>query len=57
MIGKNKKVLLLKEASFKGIRADLLGKIWKVFDISNEPTIANAIVAWMVDLGIARVKA
>jgi len=57
MLAKNKKLLLLKENSFGNIRADLLGRLWKNFDIKNMQTLKSAIQAWIgVDLGITRIK-
>ncbi len=56
MLAKGKKVLLLKEKSFKNINADILGKIWKEFDIDNPTTVKKAIQSWMIDLGIPQIK-
>lgn len=56
MLAKRKKVLLLKQKSFVNIRADILGKIWKEFDVDNEDSIETAIRAWMIDLGFPQLK-
>ena len=57
MLAKGKRVLLLKEKSFRNIRADILGKIWKEFEFDDHKSIKKAIQKWMVDLGITRIKA
>jgi len=57
MMAKGKKVLLLKEKTFQNINADILGKIWKEFDIDDPNTVKKAIQSWMVDLGIPQIKA
>jgi hypothetical protein len=56
MLAKGKQVLLLKEKSFKNIRADILGKIWKEFEIGKKGSIERAIQGWMVDLGSKQIK-
>jgi len=56
MLAKEKKVHLLKEKSFKNIRADILGKIWTEFDIDREKSVREAIQRWMVDLRKPRIK-
>ena len=55
-LAKNKKILLLKEKSFNNIKADILGKMWKEFEIDNIESIRKAISNWMVDLGQQRIK-
>lgn len=57
MLALGNRVLLLKEKSFTNIRADILGKIWREFEFDDIGSIKNAITAWMVDLGIPRIKA
>ena len=57
MLAKGKRLLLLKERSFKNIRADILGKMWKEFEIDKKESIEKAIQNWMVDLGLTRIKA
>ena len=54
MLAKSKRLLLLKEKSFENIRADILGKIWKEFELDKSKSIKKAIQAWMVDLGLAK---
>lgn len=57
MLAQRKQILLLKEKSFLNIRADILGKLWKEFEIDKKESIQKAIQNWMVDLVITRIKA
>jgi hypothetical protein len=51
-----RKILLLKEKSFTNIQADLVGKLWKEFDIDDVESIKTAIRNWMNSLRIQRIK-
>jgi len=50
MGGLGKRVLLLKDIGFTKIASDLLGKLWKEFDINDLQTLKPALEQWMVDL-------
>lgn len=50
MFGINKEVCLLKECSLKSLHTDIIGRIYKEFDIQDiEHTIANNLTQWCAD--------
>lgn len=56
MLAKGKRVLLLKEKSFKNIRGDLIGTLWQEFEFGDSESMKKAIHDWMVDLDIKPIK-
>jgi hypothetical protein len=53
MLGLKKRVLLLKDKSLKSLHADLVGKLYKPFDVLNPAgTIPAQMEQWMEDKGL-----
>ena len=53
--GLGKRALLLKDKRFTKIAVDLLGKLWKEFDIDHLETVKKCVENWMVDLKKAKI--
>lgn len=53
MMGHKKKVLLLKDKNLKLLQADLVGRLYREFDVLNpDKTIPSQIESWMEDKGL-----
>lgn len=50
MLALNKKVCLLKEKTLKNLPTDIVGKLYKTFDLNNlEESIENSLIKWIND--------
>ena len=55
MIGRGKRILLLKEKSLDSLPTDITGRLYKEFDSSRiRETIPKRVVEWLRDTGVAK---
>jgi hypothetical protein len=55
MLAKNAQVLLLKELGVPTLHADLVGALYKKFDLTRlEPSMREAVRLWLRDIGVAK---
>lgn len=54
MLAKDKAVLLLKEQRLKVMPSDVVGMLYKSFDVLKLDTVKSAVHTWLRDLGIAK---
>jgi protein-tyrosine-phosphatase len=55
MLARQRKVLLLKERSLPPFPSDILGQLYKEFDIRNvKDSVSGGVLSWLQDIGIAK---